>query len=447
MKVERFILLFVVPVLVFLIWAMDANAEEFLGNSFDGRLHVIVSSDRYVEYHFVIPDSNCVLYYSSNDNILNILGHDYYMNDDNLFSTWNGSQHGNRTAVYERVDSRNGVWSSINYSLFTINGAEFSTDMKIFDSYESASAFLLYGDTSGWLNEPPVDLESNGVLSSDLPTPHLVYSDGGTDGTLFSFDNASSDYCIEIKGRWYSVDDIELYKENAMWKYKYSSTLKNALSVWIPANDKVSSNGFFSLSEIGQSSFDDLLSQYPVDSRTYLGGKNAVSDYLFGYNDALSTLKFLLGSSGSGYNSPEIYVRYFIKTSSGSYIYGKWAHVFNDLLDPNGSSGSRWDSSKELDGYSQSDVGLTDDEVADLERGGYSRSDHDAVHSSVVNNWSYDGMADSFSSFGDMLNNAVNGVGNIPALITTVFGFLPTWLVQMIGLSIAAIILMRILGR
>ena len=241
-------------------------------------------------------------------------------------------------------------------STMTIDGKTYYyavTTLGLYDSYSGSCPVyalpedVLLNDASSMQNVFGTDVDlpiiggdsledSEMIFDENIPTPELSFID---DGRLrFGFNNATDDYCIEIKGRWWSVDDIELFKENLMWKYKYSSLVKNDLSTWVANSIKTSASGEHDLSVYGASSFNELLSMYPVDNRSYSGGTNAVGNFFSGYNDAMDTLKMLLNTPSTLYNSCEIYVRYYVVDENGNYSYGKWCHWLGNLAKESGSS-------------------------------------------------------------------------------------------------------------
>ena len=234
-----------------------------------------------------------------------------------------------------------------------------------------------------------------GELSSDMERPVIVLHEAAngnpteSDYSYFEFNNAQSDYFFEMKGRWYTTNDFDLYRDKLVWKYKYSTLLKNNLSTWVSVSDNRSSVGKFQFDVLGKSSWDNLLSSYPVDDRNYIGGSYDLFNKITGYSDALETLKMLLKQPYSLFNGYEVYVRYFRYDENGGIQYSKWTHFYNNLADSDGSSGSRLDDLDNMYSENQSDKGLTDDELSDLENGGNSRNDLDAV---PKNNYDYSSL-------------------------------------------------------
>lgn len=289
-----------------------------------------------------------------------------------------------------------------------------------------------------------------GELSSDMERPIIVLHEAAngnpteSDYSYFEFNNAQSDYFFEMKGRWYTTNDFDLYRDKLVWKYKYSTLLKNNLSTWVSVSDNRSSVGRFQFDVLGKSSWDNLLSSYPVDDRNYIGGSYNLFNKITGYSDALETLKMLLKQPYSLFNGYEVYVRYFRYDENGGIQYSKWTHFYNNLADSDGSSGSRLDDLDNMYSENQSDKGLTDDELSDLENGGNSRNDLDAV---PKNNYDYSSLENATMNFFDLLKNFGTMLGQFPSMVAAVFGFLPFWVIGLIALAIGAVIVCRFIGR
>ena len=289
-----------------------------------------------------------------------------------------------------------------------------------------------------------------GELSTDMERPVIVLHEAAngnpteSDYSYFEFNNAQSDYFFEMKGRWYTTNDFDLYRDKLVWKYKYSTLLKNNLSTWVSVSDNRSSVGRFQFDVLGKSSWDNLLSSYPVDDRNYIGGSYNLFNKITGYSDALETLKMLLKQPYSLFNGYEVYVRYFRYDENGGIQYSKWTHFYNNLADSDGSSGSRLDDLDNMYSENQSDKGLTDDELSDLENGGNSRNDLDAV---PKNNYDYSSLENATMNFFDLLKNFGTMLGQFPSMVAAVFGFLPPWLIGLIGVAIGAVIVCRFIGR
>ena len=195
---------------------------------------------------------------------------------------------------------------------------------------------------------------------------------------------------------------------------------------------------------MGKSSWENLITSYPVDDRNYIGGSYALVNKITGYSDAVDTLKMLLKQPYSLYNGYEVYVRYYRYDENGSIEYSKWTHFYNNLANSEGSSGSRLDDLDNMYSENQSDKGLTDDELSDLENTGNSRNDLDAV---PKNNYDYSSLETATMNFFDLLTNYGSMLGQFPSMVTAVLGFLPGWLIGLIAVAIGAVIICRFIGR
>lgn len=289
-----------------------------------------------------------------------------------------------------------------------------------------------------------------GSLSADMERPVIVLHEAAngnpteSDYSYFEFNNAREDYFFEMKGRWYTTNDFDIYRDKLVWKYKYSTLLKNDLSTWVTVADGKNSVGKFQFDILGKSSWENLITSYPVDDRNYIGGSYALVNKITGYSDAVDTLKMLLKQPYSLYNGYEVYVRYYRYDENGSIEYSKWTHFYNNLANSEGSSGSRLDDLDNMYSENQSDKGLTDDELSDLENTGNSRNDLDAV---PKNNYDYSSLETATMNFFDLLTNYDSMLGQFPSMVTAVFGFLPAWLIGLIALAIGAVIVCRFIGR
>ena len=244
-----------------------------------------------------------------------------------------------------------------------------------------------------------------GSLSADMERPVIVLHEAAngnpteSDYSYFEFNNAREDYFFEMKGRWYTTNDFDIYRDKLVWKYKYSTLLKNDLSTWVTVADGKNSVGKFQFDILGKSSWENLITSYPVDDRNYIGGSYALVNKITGYSDAVDTLKMLLKQPYSLYNGYEVYVRYYRYDENGSIEYSKWTHFYNNLANSEGSSGSRLDDLDNVYSENQSDKGLTDDELSDLENTGNSRNDLDAV---PKNNYDYSSLETATMNFFDL---------------------------------------------
>lgn len=275
-----------------------------------------------------------------------------------------------------------------------------------------------------------------------IDIPRLVFEKGGL---TFTISNATNEYFVEMQGRNYSVDDVELYKEDAMWKYKYSTVLYNDLTDWITISDKVKSSGKFNLFELGKTSVANLNTKYPVDKRSYSGGKNALGNWLFGYDSALTQFKTLATTQGSAYLGTEIYIRFYYIDDNGDTQYGKWTHWYDNLASARGSTGSKLDDKNNIENGNHSDVGLTDGEKDNLEGGGNSRQDPDTKPITIEpGSGPETGLFKDFSVtniltyFVSLIKTLLSATDTIAPFFNNIFGFLPIELRNVVYVTISA---------
>lgn len=281
----------------------------------------------------------------------------------------------------------------------------------------------------GSVNVPvPFDPYNNNY-SDDIPAPE-VYRDG--DKIMFS--NSSPDLLILANVRWYSVDDITLFKESLSWKYRPDSIIHSDLEWLLSVDDHYSSVNGINLYDLGEQSFQNFLSTYPVDSRTYLGGTNAIGNYLFGYNDALSSLKMILGQIDSSFNAPELFFRYYVPLADGTYKCGKWTKYSRSL--PSGASDGAIDGRWNVQ-YQVSDAPLTSDDVLGSKPNDTSGM---TTYTSKDNSIVVDFDSPDYTISIDNLNQITSLFGQFPTFVSTVFCFLPSWILSLIGCTITLLV-------
>lgn len=284
----------------------------------------------------------------------------------------------------------------------------------------------------------------NGVYSENIPTPKIITTDNAY---KFHFDNAHDDYYMEVQGRWYSVDNIYIYKDGLTWKYKYHKVLQNGLSTWVGHADKKTSHGEYDFSILGNKSFKNLLSTYPIKNRNYYGSQDDMQNYFNGYSDAKEMLtEVFLPYCTSAYNGCEVYVRYYKIKDNGSFEYGKWCHWYDNLASISGSSGSAWDDKENIYGETQSVGGLTEDDKQYIESTGNSKENDTDGHSSINaigGTWE----TDSAESLWGTVDSMTGMLGDFPSMFAEIFSFMPPWVISLIAVGIGALVILRFLGR
>lgn len=308
-----------------------------------------------------------------------------------------------------------------------------SNNFPIFDSHSAALNYFATGDTTGsyFIPEPPVPSFDpyNNDYSDDIPAPE-VYRDG--DKIMFS--NSSPDLLLLANIRWYSVDDITLFKESLSWKYRPDSIIHSDLGWLLTVDDHYSSVNGIDLYTLGDQSFQNFLSAYPVENRSFLGGSNAIGNYLFGYDDALSTLKLILGQIDSSFNAPELFFRYYVPLADGTYKCGKWTKYSRSL--PSGASDGAIDGKWNVM-YQVSDAPLTSDDVIGSKP--YDTTGM-TTYTSKDNTVFVDFDSPDYTLSIDNLNQITSLFGQFPTFVSTVFCFLPSWILSLIGCTITLLV-------
>lgn len=357
----------------------------------------------------------------------------YYLVNGNLSLFSNNGLKVNRSAVKTKWNDVE-LTSSDTITLSTISCSSITTNIPIFENDEAGKALALEYLKTGKLPEEK--------YNDKIDIPRLVFEKGGL---TFTISNATNEYFVEMQGRNYSVDDVELYKEDAMWKYKYSTVLYNDLTDWITVSDKVKSSGKFNLLELGKTSVANLNTKYPVDKRSYSGGKNALGNWLFGYDSALAQFKTLATTQGSAYLGTEIYIRFYYIDDNGDIQYGKWTHWYDNLASARGSTGSKLDDKNNIENGNHSDVGLTDDDKDKLEGGGNSRQDPDTKPITIEpGSGSETGLFKDFSVtniltyFVSLIKTLLSATDTIAPFFNSIFGFLPSELRNVVYVTISA---------
>lgn len=281
----------------------------------------------------------------------------------------------------------------------------------------------------GTVNDPQPFDPYNNDYSDDIPAPE-VYRDG--DKIMFS--NSSPDMLLLANIRWYSVDDITLFKESLSWKYRPDSIIHSDLEWLLTVEDLYTSVNGINLYDLGEQSFQTFLSTYPVENRTYFGGTNAIGNYLFGYNDALSSLKMILGQIDSSFNAPELFFRYYVPLADGTYKCGKWTKYSRSL--PSGASDGAIDGRWNVE-YQVSDAPLTSDDVIGSKP--YDTSGM-TTYTSKDNTVVVDFDSPNYTLSIDNLNQITSLFGQFPSFVSTVFSFLPSWILSLIGCTITLLV-------
>lgn len=276
--------------------------------------------------------------------------------------------------------------------------------------------------------------ESTAIYDETIPAPKMK-----VDNKLnYQFLNDDAGYMYQVKGRWRSIDNVTIENGTFSDKLFYKSTIQCDLLHWIAPTQEVSTIETSSLATIGKDYFYNFLTKYPIESRK-IHFSNPSTNHENWYDvPKYKTYYDNFKDSLSSFNSVEVYVRYFKRNDDGTFSYGKWTHYYNNLT-PSGSSdiGFR-DGIGELETeHFQSENGLTNDEMNDLENLEDSRNDLD-ISGSGGSLGGVDSTID-FSKITQIVLSLFEQSKVLFSMFSTVFSFLPTWATELVAVSVVLV--------
>lgn len=282
--------------------------------------------------------------------------------------------------------------------------------------------------------------ESTAIYDETIPAPKMK-----VDNKLnYQFLNDDAGYMYQVKGRWRSIDDVTINAGAITDKMHYKSTVQCDLLQWVAPVDEVSTIETSSFASIGKDYFYNFLTMYPIENRN-IHLSNTITNYdnwyeVPKYKTYYQNFKDCLSS----FNSVEVYVRYFKKNDNGTFSYGKWTHYYNNITPSGSSDGGFRDGLGELSTeHFQSQNGLTNEELNDVENLEDSRSDTDVNNSINSSNGgvSYDDVKNEldFSKVTKVVISLYEQAKVLFSMFTTVFSFLPTWAIELIAVSVVIV--------
>lgn len=466
MKIEKFFLMFVIPILVFILSCTDVQAEEinryeitsyYSSSSTENKVDTLIESD----LDIVLYDTGTMWGTNSDVHFYNFM----YKLGENIITCdkISNSSHFITDGTYSYW-LNNGVWQYFshnydavpNYYVGTTNGYSYNseTNMKVFDSFIHANAYLESGLTDGWINRPPFDLEQDGVLDETIPVPQISFEFNGAVPIGFSLENSSTVYFVEIKGRFYSADDFEYYRTKAglsgKWQLRYYRTITGNLDQWISVNDEKHSYDIFYFETVASDSFNAFLISNPPENRTFRDPVGSTYytevDYPLIFNPE-SDLIHVLGDIRYALNAKEFYVRYWFE-DNGVLKYGKWAHALQSLPDSDDAEVAYLIDSDETKGlFMQSDKGLTSNDIDTLENTGNSARDKDLVKSYTSSSFDDLSLNSALGEFSDIMHRFGDITNGISGFVVSGMSFFPWWVPYLLGFGIGCVVLLRFIGR
>lgn len=317
---------------------------------------------------------------------------------------------------------------TVSFSTFTYS--TISTDIPLYDNTEEGKAAALDYLKTGKLPEQIEDTE--------MEAPKLVFTE---QNRVFHIGNSVDGYNVQIQGRFYSVDDIEMEKKmlvgGVSWNYKYHTVLKGELTDWVSIDSGTSSKEEFDLLKgIGLNPLKSFLAKYPPDSRNIYGGKNSAGSFFSDRDKAINSLKIALSAVGVGLCQPELYVRFYYEDESGKMHFSKWTHWYGVLANPDGTKSDIL--------YHENDDGLTDEDKNGVEDGDSKENDKNTKpgYRDPGDNPSFlfkeFNPSSILSYFTNLIKTLLSAMGNIAPFFNSIFGFLPVELRNVVYVTISA---------
>lgn len=330
---------------------------------------------------------------------------------------------------------------------------DFELEGYLFDSLESARAYFTTGDDSGVLNAPEKVYDfntahnfKNDVYTADIPVPHLTHlSYYG-----FEVDNAKAGRYLDmyVTSQFYGVK----HDKSAEYSYSIDSgNLVNSHRYNFTISDAAYDGYLVNIEDLyGVSLLDDLTEDFKSWSSAHPSHKT-LSDYSF--------ISHMAGFWESNYLGHHTYANNVYTSDRDKTNYSNQAVVtyyvrFYQVIDGELKYG-RWASYS----YSRSSPTVTNLSIGDVEAtetgepvqvNAYSGMQDSAGNFSFHNPSSDSSTGSSMLDAADLwatINGLVSGMGSIPDLLHAVFIFMPSWLLKMISAGIAAIIVLRFVGR
>lgn len=392
--------------------------------SLNYRLVILHHSDADVDV-ITSPDPDKVVVVSKNYNFYR-LG-----NDGSLTSISSSGVSVSYTLRRVRRSNNEAETVNGNSKLQSFYASSVSTDIPIYEADEAGKAAALEYLKTGTLPEE--------IEDEELEAPKLVFT---TQNRVFHIANSVDGYNVQIQGRFYSVDDIEMEKKTinagVTWNYKYHTTLMGDLTDWVSVSSQTSCKEEFDiLKGIGLEPLKAFLTKYPLDDRTIYGGKNSAGAWYTDRDKAVTQLKLSLSSVGVGLTQPELYVRFFYTDADGNTRYSKWTHWYGVLTNPDGTK-------SDILSY-QSDTGLSDEEKDNLEKGGKPTENDTGTSPTYRDNdngtsfWFKDfNPSNILTYFTNLIKTILSATSNIAPFFNSIFGFLPAELRNVVYVTISA---------
>lgn len=304
-------------------------------------------------------------------------------------------------------------YKSVEGSAYTVSNFSLTGNVKLFKDNESLMAYVKSGDTSGMIEVKDPENEKNWYLKNvngyvtadDSPS-----SEAGADATYIHFtwdtDNLQEGDLIEIKTNNY-------YK-------KIGGEKLIGFHDFITYSDGVSAtNGEYSFSQ-------------------YLPAK--------AWFNSLENKPLMFKE----YDTTDYYIRPVRMGALGVEKYGGWIHIgMGKRTTPTSSPWADPDNSGEYGDFNEDGDWIIDEETTEKEGGrhGWLQDGTVLTPEDKTNPFTGTNLAGMFSYFFDFMKGIPSLLGDLPALVSSIIGFLPVQIIGFIGLGILVAIILRIVGR
>lgn len=304
-------------------------------------------------------------------------------------------------------------YKSAEGSEYIVSNFSLTGNVKLFKDNESLIAYVKSGDTSGMIEVKDPENEKNWYLKNvngyvtadDSPS-----SEAGADATYIHFtwdtDNLQEGDLIEIKTNNY-------YK-------KIGGEKLSGFHDFITFSDGVSAtNGEYSFSQ-------------------YLPAK--------AWFNSLENKPLMFKE----YDTTDYYIRPVRMGALGVEKYGGWIHIgMGKRTTPTSSPWADPDNSGDYGDFNEDGDWITDEEITEKEGGrhGWLQDGTVLTPEDKTNPFTGTNLAGMFSYFFDFMKGIPSLLGDLPALVSSIIGFLPVQIIGFIGLGILVAIILRIVGR
>lgn len=465
---KKYVLLSFLTVLLFLS-PIELQAEET--NSYVANIKFTFPYDTWASYDYieypVVSEYPIYLYQEKHSTVEDSysvhLATGYYDGETNSFIGYTTGGEGNDTINFSVIgmlyfdDGTSGSYDWFG-SCIRFNGvqrADVEMDCRYFPSFDDLVYYLKTGDSKNQINRFMTDAHnfSNDTVDASIPLPEV--SNVSHNG--FTVENIGSYYVdIIMESRLYGVKHEVI--ENAIefsgnyncvpdFNWVYDSHYYNICDSVDVAYNKGTINikEDYGVDNVGNllDSFRAWSAEYPSTNKlpdyswTKIGvwQKEYISNHVLNIESDVSVEQQL-------FNSGQAETAYYIRFVTENEVTGQWIHcVYRDgyATVNNGAvnTGTTIVGSTDID--ANGNIIIKDQVQGTVDDEG-NISYVPSINTGVDSGAALAGFTETVQQFG-------NAVGSLTGFIGNIFGFLPWWCAALIGLGIAVVIILRVVGR